>query len=94
MLVSQKSDNRCSKQEMQIINLKWLLFPYWLIFFKINRGQTVDDIDKLYKFHENLTRNANFQFKMASFPLLILRFFFKINRVQATDEIDNLCKFH
>ena len=46
-----------SKQEMQIINLKWLPFPYWLsdFFFKITKVQVVDDIDKLFKFNENLT---------------------------------------
>ena len=37
------------KQEMQIANLKWLLFPYRMsdFFFKINRVQTVDEIDTL-----------------------------------------------
>ena len=42
------------KEEMQIINLKWLIFPHRSsdFFFKINRVQAVDDIDKLCKFHE------------------------------------------
>ena len=37
------------KQEMQIANLKWLLFPYRMsdFFFKINRVQAVDEIDTL-----------------------------------------------
>ena len=68
------------KQKMQIINLKWLLFlADCQILFKINRVQAVDDIGKLCNFRENLTtnadciaitRNANFQLKMATFPLL------------------------
>ena len=37
---------------MHIINLKWLLFSYY-------RVQAVDDKDKLCKFHENLTKNAD-----------------------------------
>ena len=41
---------------LQIFNLKWLLFPL----FKIIMFQAVDDIDKLCKFHENLTTNANY----------------------------------
>ena len=48
------------KQKMQIINLKWLLFlTDCQILFKIHRVQAVDDIDKLCKFHENLTMNAD-----------------------------------
>ena len=44
------------EQEIQITNLKWLLFlTDCPISFKINRVQAVDDIDKLCKFHENLT---------------------------------------
>ena len=64
----------------------------------------VDDTDKLCKFHENMTTNAerivqmtnaNFQLRMVTFPLLIVRiFFFKINRVEAIDEMGKLCKFH
>ena len=47
------------KQEMQIINIKWLLFPLMIVrFCQINRVETVD-IDKLCKFHENLTTNAD-----------------------------------
>ena len=50
------------KQEMQIISLKWLLFPYWLsdFFFEINRIQAVDYINKLCYFHKNLTTDADF----------------------------------
>ena len=50
------------KQEMQIFNLKLLLFPYWLsdFFIKINRIQAIDEMDKLCKFHENLTKNVHF----------------------------------
>ena len=50
---------------MQMINLKWLLFPYWLFIFfpKFDRVQAVDDIDKLCKFHENLTTNGDFLHK-------------------------------
>ena len=40
------------KQEMQIFNLKWLLFPY---LFKINRVEAIDKMDKLFKFHESPT---------------------------------------
>ena len=71
---------------MQIINLNgYFSLNDCPIFFKINRIQAVDDIDKLCKFYENLTtnadcitetRNANFQLKMATFPLLIVQFFF------------------
>ena len=59
---------------------------------------------KLCKFHKNptknvifnvLIRNANFQLKMATFPILMVRFFFLlINRVEAIYEIDKLCKVH
>ena len=48
---------------MQIVNLKWLLFLYWLsdiFFFKINRVQVIDGIDKLCKFHGNPTKNVDF----------------------------------
>ena len=51
---------------MQIINLKWLPLNYqWSNFFQINRVQAVDETDKLSstdkvcKFHENLTINAD-----------------------------------
>ena len=48
------------KQEMQIFNLKWLFsLTDCLIFFKMNRVQAVDDIDKLCKFHKNLTSDAD-----------------------------------
>ena len=48
------------KQEMQIVNLKWFHFRLSdFFFFKINRVQAVDDIDKLCKFHENPTTNAD-----------------------------------
>ena len=73
------------KQKMHIINLKWLLLlTDCQILFKIHRVQAVNDIDKLCKFHENLTtnadclaltKNANFKLKMATFPLPIVRFF-------------------
>ena len=62
-----------------------LTIDHFFFIFKINTVQTVDDIDTLCKFHENLTtnaefiaqtRNANCQLKMATFPLLIIRFFF------------------
>ena len=35
-------------------------FPFLTVdfFFKINRGQSVDDIDKPCKFHKNLTTDA------------------------------------
>ena len=36
-----------------------LLILVGFFFFKINRAQAVDDIDKLCKFHENLTTNAD-----------------------------------
>ena len=42
-------------------------------------------------------KNANYQLKIATFPLLIVRIpppKKKINRVQAIDDIDKLCKFH
>ena len=47
---------------MQIFNLKWLLFPYWLsdCFIKINRVEAIDEIDKLCKFHKNPIRNVDF----------------------------------
>ena len=32
--------------------------------------------------------------KLATFPLLIVRFVFKTKRAEAVDEIDKLCKFH
>ena len=45
---------------MQIKNLKWLLFlTDCQILFKLNRVQAVADIDKLCKFNENLTMNAD-----------------------------------
>ena len=54
-------------------------FPLLIVrfFFKIDRVRAVDDIDKLCKFHKNLTtnadfiaytRNANFQHKWLLFP--------------------------
>ena len=54
---SQKMHTLSSKQNMQIINLKWLTDCQ--ILFKIKRVEAVDDIDKLCKFHENLTTNAD-----------------------------------
>ena len=56
-------------------------------------------IYKVWKFHENLTTNADcieytnahFQLKMASFPLLII---FKINKAEVIDKMDQLCKSH
>ena len=35
----------------------------------------------------------NFQLKMATFSIPIVRFL-KINRVEAIDEMDKVCKFH
>ena len=35
-----------------------------------------------------------FQLKMATFPVLIVRFFVKIKTVEAIDKMDKLCKFH
>ena len=44
------------KQEMQIVNFNcYFSLTDCPIFFKINRVQAVDDIDKLCKFHKNLT---------------------------------------
>ena len=47
---------------MQIVKLKWLLISLTdsQTFFKINRVQAVDDIDRLCKFHKNLTSDADF----------------------------------
>ena len=47
---------------MEILNSKWLLFPYCLsvFFFKIDRVRAMDEINKLCKFHENLTQNEDF----------------------------------
>ena len=39
------------------------------------------------------TRNANYQFKMTTFLLLIVQFFYQ-NRVQAVEDIDQPCKFY
>ena len=73
---------------MQIINLKWLIFPYRssdFFFFKINRFQAVDDIDKLCKFHEKFNYksrlyriNKKCKLKMATFPLPIVWFYSKL----------------
>ena len=50
------------KQELEIFNMKWLLFPHCFFdfFFKINRVEATDEINKLCDFHENLTRNTDF----------------------------------
>ena len=49
------------KQEIQIFNLKWLLFPYLgLIFFKINRLEAIDEMNKLCKFHKNPIIHVDF----------------------------------
>ena len=73
------------KQKIQIINLKWLLFlTDGQILHKFNRVQAVDDIDKLCKFHENLTMMQTvsskqemqiFQRKMGTFLVSIYHFF-------------------
>ena len=77
--------------------------PFVGFFFKINRRQAIHDMDKLCKFHKNVTTNADFnvytknancQFKMATFPLVIVWFIFKIDKVQSIDESNKLCKFH
>ena len=49
------------KQEMRIINLKWLNITDCPIVFKIKRVQSGDNIIKLYKFNENLTTNLYLQ---------------------------------
>ena len=46
---------------MQIFNLKWLLsHTDCQIFLKIYRVEAMDEIDKLCKFYENLTKNVDF----------------------------------
>ena len=48
------------EQKMQIINLKLLLYlTDCQILFENNRVETVDNIHKLCKFHENLTTNTD-----------------------------------
>ena len=39
--------------------LPLLIVQFFFFFFKINRLQAVDDIDKLCKFHKNLTTDAD-----------------------------------
>ena len=49
------------KEELQIINLKWLFsLANCQSFFKINRVQAIDEVDKLCKFHENQTKIVDF----------------------------------
>ena len=70
----------------------------------MNRVEAIDKIDKLCKFRYNQTknvdfiaetRNANFQLKMATFPIPIVRFsVLKINRIEDIDKMYKLCKFH
>ena len=49
------------EQEMEILNLKWLLFPILFVgFFKINRIKAIAEMNKLCKFHENLTKKEDF----------------------------------
>ena len=96
-------DKLCKFHKILTTNGYFSLTDCLIFFFKICRVQAVDDIDILCKFHENLTtnahcitytRNANFQLKMATFPLLICPFPppppKKINRVHAVDDIDKL----
>ena len=56
------------KQEMKIVNLTWLIFPYWLSDFfppKISGVQAVDNIDSV-----SFTKIWP---QMATFPLLPVR---------------------
>ena len=49
------------KQEMQISNFKWLLFPNRLsvFYFKINKVEAIDEMDRLCNFHENPTKKID-----------------------------------
>ena len=59
---SQQMQTLSCAQEMQIFNLKWLLFPYCLpdFFLKINTVEAIDKMNKLCKFHESPTKNIDF----------------------------------
>ena len=66
-------------------------------------AEAIDEMDKLCKFHKNLTKNvdlivqtrlASFQLKMAIFSNTDCPIFLKINRVEGNDKMDKLCRFH
>ena len=71
------------------------------ILFKINRVQAVHNIDKVSKFHENLTSNTDYHVNKKCefltqnyFSITNCLILFKSNRVEAIYEVDKLCKFH
>ena len=69
MLVSQECDNRCrlsrvnNKCKFSTVN-EYFSLTDCLFFFKINRVEAFDEMDKLCKFHENPTRTADSSYRV------------------------------